>query len=381
MNSLYLRRHRAGSIIVLAAALMVVMIGILAFAVDLGYLQVVRTEFQRTADAAALAAVGELTNTKNLDIIGSTNFTDLEKTALNTKAYNKSVDYNQLNQEGRISANLAVDNVNVWYRPNPPIPNYPLNSYMFTVTVQLKRTAAQNKEVPLFFGRVLGVSTLPVETTATAAFKDHVFYKGVGDALPFTLDLFTWYQLMQGHGSDDWTWDPVEKRIKTGPDGILEVNLYPQGNGSPGNRGTLKIGDGNGNSGGVPRIRRQITDGLTAEDLAPYGGKLQLNSEGNLYLDGDPGISGGMENALAEIIGQPRVVPLFHTVHGSGSNAVYTIVQFAGIRIMEVKLSGSMSSKRVIIQPAFVPISGGIPSNTPTSTGLYDPSKQIMLIH
>ena len=33
---------------------------------------------------------------------------------------------------------------------------------------------------------------------------------------------------------------------------------------------------------------------------------------------------------------------------------MFTIVGFAGIRILDVKLTGSMSSKKVIIQPAFV---------------------------
>ncbi len=51
---------------------------------------------------------------------------------------------------------------------------------------------------------------------------------------------------------------------------------------------------------------------------------------------------------------------------GPGNNAQYTIVAFAGVRIMDVKLTGSMSSKRVIIQPAGVRTRGGIPGSGPT---------------
>ncbi len=33
---------------------------------------------------------------------------------------------------------------------------------------------------------------------------------------------------------------------------------------------------------------------------------------------------------------------------------MFTIVGFVGVRIMDVKLTGSMSGKKVIIQPAYV---------------------------
>jgi Flp pilus assembly protein TadG len=46
---------RKGAIVPLAAIMIVVMIGMVAFAVDLGYLDVVRTELQLAADAAVLA--------------------------------------------------------------------------------------------------------------------------------------------------------------------------------------------------------------------------------------------------------------------------------------------------------------------------------------
>jgi hypothetical protein len=53
---------------------------------------------------------------------------------------------------------------------------------------------------------------------------------------------------------------------------------------------------------------------------------------------------------------------VFSSVSGPGNNAKYTIVGFAGVRIMEVVLTGSMSSKRVLIQPASVEMLGGIPA-------------------
>ncbi|KKL08384.1 hypothetical protein LCGC14_2576400, partial [marine sediment metagenome] len=49
-----------GAIIVMVAVMLVVLLGCVALAVDIGYLYVARAELQRTADAAALAGVSEL---------------------------------------------------------------------------------------------------------------------------------------------------------------------------------------------------------------------------------------------------------------------------------------------------------------------------------
>lgn len=54
------RRERSGSVVVLVAVLMVVLLGFGAFAVDVAQMQAYKSELRRTADAAALAAAKEL---------------------------------------------------------------------------------------------------------------------------------------------------------------------------------------------------------------------------------------------------------------------------------------------------------------------------------
>ena len=54
------RQRREGTVLALTVFMLVGMFAVLAFAVDLGYLSVVRTELQRTADAAAIAAAWDL---------------------------------------------------------------------------------------------------------------------------------------------------------------------------------------------------------------------------------------------------------------------------------------------------------------------------------
>jgi len=74
-----LRRKRKGNILVLSAVLMVLIMAMLAFAVDLGYLYVAREEMQRSADSAALAAAWDLVD--NGALTGDSNVYVMEESA------------------------------------------------------------------------------------------------------------------------------------------------------------------------------------------------------------------------------------------------------------------------------------------------------------
>jgi uncharacterized membrane protein len=52
--------QRRGSILVLAAAVLVMVFGFTAFAVDMGYITLTKAQLQKTADSAALAATVEM---------------------------------------------------------------------------------------------------------------------------------------------------------------------------------------------------------------------------------------------------------------------------------------------------------------------------------
>ena len=54
---------------------------------------------------------------------------------------------------------------------------------------------------------------------------------------------------------------------------------------------------------------------------------------------------------------------------GNGNNSIYTVTGFVGVRIMYVKLTGSMSSKKVVIQPAVVVDDAILPA--PSTGGSY----------
>ncbi len=104
------------------------------------------------------------------------------------------------------------------------------------------------------------------------------------------------------------------------------------------------------------------------------GRQLEFDANGELFLNGDTGISAGVKDEMTSIIGQPRIIPIFEQVAGNGNNAEYTIVKWQGIRIVGVKLTGSMSQKHVTIQVAPVLSRGVVPSTTTgTSSYVYSP--------
>ncbi len=189
--------------------------------------------------------------------------------------------------------------------------------------------------------------------------------------LPFALDLETWNRANEGCSNDDYRYDESTGRVVVGSDGRPEVNLYPQGTGSPGNRGTVDIGGANNSTAD---LARQIVNGISEADLAALNKPLVFDDSGQLTLNGDTGISAGVKDELASIIGQTRVIPLFSKVSGNGNNAVYTIVKWVGVRVLDVKLTGPMSKKMVMVQPT--PIIGRhvvVGSSTSASSHIFSP--------
>ena len=360
--------------LVLTVLMMMGMFAVLAFAVDLGYINLVRTELQRSADAAAIAATWELVNE---DALRGYDNPLLTRYVVRSTAGQ----YASLNEVTNQGPALALEDVLIGYMANPFDPTSEIDLISAqpanAVQVRVRKNAAQNGEVPLFFARALGLDATGSEAQATAALLNNIRGFGMPSSgrkpqiLPFALDTGTWQAMWAGGGTDFWSWNPNTKTVTSGPDQIREVNLLPQDIGAPGNRGTVDIGSSNNSTAD---IARQILEGISREDLAYHGGKLELDAGGKLTLNGDTGISAGVKDELASLIGQRRVIPLFSEVSGPGNNAEYTIVGFAGVRIMEVKLTGNVNSKRVIIQPACVFMEGAIPADgSPVSQFVFSP--------
>ena len=356
------RRLRKGNMLVLTAMMMVVMCCFVAFAVDLGYLYTVKTELQAAADSASLAAAGAMYEAP---------------TALETNTYSAppdpyevrhvAADYVKLNgapglyMDGdyttpvlQVEHNHANDIdgdivVGQLYDPSDQSSSLiPTETTPNSVLVRIHMQDGQaNEPASLFFAPIMGIFEADVSVTAIAT----VDYPTL---LPFATSDTKWNSLNTGGDGDNWDYDPGN--ITSGPDGVSEIQIFPDnnwnGNGMPpGNFGALEIGG----MAGTDILRSQIDLGPSASDLAYHGGTLTAG----MVIPGKTGVNGDIKSAFnggnadervyAGILGKTRYIPLYSDVTGNGSNSQFTINKFVAVRVMAVQMTGN--PKSIVLQP------------------------------
>lgn len=359
-------RRRGLTVVSVGVALLLIM-GLAALTVDVGIMYRARGEAQQSADAGSMSAAWRLLDQDRLR--GADH---VENVILETRQDGAAVAYENavvnlspvvaLNAENDPGGDIVLGRLN---RPNDPTEEMSFDgdpADFNAVRVLLRRDGVRNGPISLYFASLLGHHEKDISASATAAFYDGVVGWRVTDKtgnaglLPFALKKTAWEKLLGGEltTGDNFAYDADTGDVSAGADGILELNLYPgsgEGQLPPGNFGTVDIGSPNNSTND---IARQIREGVNEEDLSYFGGTLRLGSDGTLPLNGDTGLSAGFKDDLASIIGQPRAIPIFTEVSGPGNNATFTVVGFVGVRILSVKLTGPMSGKRVIIQPAYL---------------------------
>jgi len=367
---------RRGASLTLTVIMMFGLFSFLAFSVDTGYLSQSRAEIRRTADAAAMAGCWELY--EHMEGGGDAASAHSEV----RQACGAMAALNPINRHSpQLDTSEATDDVTIGFLNNlkSGIITQDASNPYYAVRVKITKSQAKNGEVPFFFGKIFGQSGREMHADATAVMARQIdgfatppAGSGGLELLPFALDLNTWQALLNNNAADNYRFDPVTNTVIPGSDNIREVNLYPQGTGSPGNRGTVDIGGANNSTND---IARQILHGISAADLTALGKPLILNSDGVLDLNGDTGISAGVKDELQSIIGQKRIIPIFSSVSENGNNANYKIVKWVGVRILDVKLTGKMSGKKLIVQPAPMLINYGVTASagSESSDFVYSP--------
>ena len=364
-NELQSKLLRRGSILVLSVSMLVAIFAFTAFTVDVGLITVTKAQLETAADAGSLAASLEFSQGLGPAPEKTTAEVDLlaRQAAVDVAALHRSGDLPSAHVDAARDVRFGQvywdTNSNTWVK------SWGIAPYNMVEVSLLRHEAGGSNDgpLPLFFGPIIGHDTANVSaSTISAIVPGSGFRLEVGSGrtvgvLPIPLAVDTWNRLVADNlagssieFSDDYTVNPATNVVYNGPDGVFELNFYPHGNVTlpPGNRGTIDFGAG-GNS--TDDIKRQILYGLNATDLSYFGGRLSPTYANPLSINGDTGISAGIKAQLETIKGQPRAIPLFTDVPtGNGNNAFYTIVQFVGIRIIHVQLSGN--PKEIIIQPA-----------------------------
>jgi Putative Flp pilus-assembly TadE/G-like len=135
----------------LLAASMVVILGMAALAIDLGFLYVARNEAQRAADAAALAGAEALVSS------GYTSGLVSQATAT-TLAMDQATAVGELNTVGGFAVQIQPSDVTVNFAYS--------NDPRVTVTVQ--QSSARGNALPTFFASIFGIRSEGVAAQASA---------------------------------------------------------------------------------------------------------------------------------------------------------------------------------------------------------------------
>jgi Flp pilus assembly protein TadG len=143
--------RRRGVIAVLTASLFIVMLAVVAFAVDIGYMGMVRTQLQTAADSAALAAAGS----------SSTSWDGMVTTAQTFAHYH---------QVGGKSIILNAGDVlnGTWDTNTHTFSALPSGQMGTAVKVTVHANDSTTGCVPVFFGRILGANPKAEQASAVA---------------------------------------------------------------------------------------------------------------------------------------------------------------------------------------------------------------------
>jgi hypothetical protein len=366
------RKHRQGAIAPLTAVLLIPLLGMIAFAVDMGWITHTQNELQSAADAAALAGAAQLPgNWASYYMITQNGQTPLQQaaaqSALLTAAENSASSYAKMyagyNRAGDVNSLALLDSdiefgftdASANYTPAPTYTGYPN-----TIKVTLRRDSTANGSLGLFFARVLGMDTVNLKATAAATIctgSVNSFQtsntSAMAPILPMTYDVNHWNNFIAtGKGPDGGA--------DTDDNGNPILDVYPSIK-YVGDFGELSLDQAND---GATTLSGWINNGVSTTDLQQEinAGLLPLSSHNPSNgpdWQGRPGLTTSDIHTAAQNVGSVYLLPLFQPYNdgsvdpllyqaglGTGRGYFYTIVQFVAVKIVHAD-DGSVVVKPV----------------------------------
>ena len=374
-----INRHsprRRGTVIVMVAVMLTVVLGFAALTIDLGTLYSARGQLQRAADASALAGASSFFSDSGLMQTTESLFPMIHDRSQDYSLRNTTLGHGTILASGDIT--IATRLLDTW---NAPLDTSGMQRYNAVKVTVLKSAASPNGAVGFTFGHILGFTSGDVAATATAVLDDRFSEYDSQDGImtPFTVSKAI-YDDMVVNGPDDYS---HEGGVNRNADGVPEVIIFPwreNGNGNgpgggsgaegAGNFGALNIGISNQ---GTAEMELQIREGVTPGQMEAEVGTSDLvfydeNGGAVSYdVNGNTGLSAGMGDSIELRIGDVIAHFVHENVSLGGANAIFQIVGIRFGRIMGIDLHGNPDNKQLVIQPmaytgAGVKVSPGAPS-------------------
>ncbi len=399
---------RRGIIAPLAAVLMVFLLGMVAFTVDIAWMVLAQTELQNVADAAALAGAQPLMD--NYPVYAMSKITSNStgaSVALNNARTQAAAEAKKVAAANVFSAsgakkNYVLADVDIEFGVLDSSNNYTQAAsgvYPNSIKVTMRRSSGVNESLSLFFGPVLGKSTVDLTNVARASiFGTEDFIEQVGNkgpVLPVTYDKYFWDEFWTTGIDPDSLPDTTKGKAKkkgaklTADDGTPRLHIYQNGKESvyKGNFGMLSLNDSAHNSAATSNwvengLSQADFDTLLAQNLIP----ISKHAANTWDWQGSPGFDSSVVQNINDHMNKPSLMPLFQaknfnfddpTVYqpgvGEGSGYDYNIVGFAPIKI--VGTPGD--NQNIYIQPAAYIASDETVLKTfdPKNIPILDPTK------
>lgn len=210
----WLNPDRRGAILILTAVVMIVVLAIVALALDISYLSLTKTQLQGAADAAALAGAMELSGTEDPAIVRANALAAIQDVA----SHHHNGDRASLTVDATdvTFGKMAWDNATNSYTTNWGDAQTPYNVVKVRAERDAGGGASPDSRLPLFFAPVIGHTKATIGAVATASFQP----RDIMVVLDFS-----------GSMNDDSSFDGIAKLGRT----FVESNMQTMWNelGSP----------------------------------------------------------------------------------------------------------------------------------------------------
>jgi Flp pilus assembly protein TadG len=362
--------RRRGAIAPLTALMLTLLVGMMAFTIDVGWIVTVKAELQNAADAGSLAGAARLQNlyvqfnsplqTNQISIF-NTATTD---TTSSTSPIPTAQQFASANQAGGVSVTVPTGDVTFSYYDGSTFATATIATFPNTVNVTTRRDSTANTSLGLFFAKVFNISSIDLTASASATIyagdvTSLQVIPGVSaHILPVALDVNVWKQFMAtGESPPTLISSYVGGPILSGPNGLPQLQVYPVPTFTPGSFGLIDTGVPSNNS---PAFRSWIDDGSTPNDINYLlnNNLLPVSPNSPEPWKVGPGLKSTLLTDFQSQIGKANLIPLFAPVstppnyqaaNGTGQGATYSVVGFVGVTISSA--TGSGTSMNISIQP------------------------------